>query len=41
MLKGNPLDEPAITVTGDSGPGGESISVRSRPADGQPVRITI
>ena len=40
MLKGDPLDEPAITVVVDSGPDGD-IPVRPRPAINQPVRITV
>jgi hypothetical protein len=41
MLRGNPLDEPSITVAGSSGSGGEGIPVRPCRADEQPVRIVI
>ena len=41
MLRGNRLDEPAMTAMGYSAPVGESISARPDPAGDQPVRVAI
>ena len=41
MLKGDPLDEPAIKVVGNPVPAGGGIPVQSRPANDQPLRIAI
>jgi hypothetical protein len=40
MLRGNRLDEPAMTAMGPA-PVGESISARPDPAGDQPVRVAI
>ena len=41
MLKGNPLDEPAVTVVGNPLPAGGGVPVGSRPANDQPLSIAI